>query len=630
MKRIAALALKDLAEHAVALAMLVLFMGVAWALLSLIVLAQPATVTYLEVHASLMRFFLPVAGLALGNRLVVAEYHGRTQRFLESLPLGRADVILVKLALGVLVIEALALGSLGATLVLAITREAIDARFVAIIAARTATYALFGMCWFTAMGMLGRLRVPLYIAIGVAFALVANGTELEVSRFGPIALVADDFVLERTRWPVEPLLVTLALAAGWALLAIGLATVREGSVAETLAKRMSLREGVTLVIVVIAILIAWMRLSPPNQRPPYEWEDGGVLRAGDAPIEIMYGLEDARPDAEALMARLRRELPPLRDAMGWAQLPTVRVALSERLDGSTFERVTLGEDDGILVRANYRRGPEWDEDALLSELVGLVIDDATGGRALWEPIEWPRDGIAAWWPRRDEPELPETIELRALWATRERGPDASRLRAWDRTIQREGERVAGALAAVGIDVLEEQRGRDAVFALGRALYGHEPPDDFRAVVHGWLHPLSRTLREAAGIDERALIEAWYARLASLRASHRGAWMPRVEARIDVETADGLPTIVARATLDRPPPPGATVSLAHFDDGPFDDFVWPWEPQREERAWPDGERSIEMRLPGRYGPGSRVWVALDLEGTPLGAPMRLAEARVEVP
>ena len=47
----------------------------------------PVTMSYLDAHAGFMRFTVTVAGMALGNRLVVAEMQGRTQRFLESLPL---------------------------------------------------------------------------------------------------------------------------------------------------------------------------------------------------------------------------------------------------------------------------------------------------------------------------------------------------------------------------------------------------------------------------------------------------------------------------------------------------------------------------------------------------------------
>ncbi|MDQ3032706.1 MAG: ABC transporter permease [Myxococcota bacterium] len=638
MRRIAALVRKELEQHAGALLGLASFLAGSWALLMLGVFAAPATVTYLEAHANMLRFFVPVAGLALGNRLVVAEYHGRTQLFLEALPLGRFEMLFVKLGLGLVLMEGIALGSLGATLLVASTREPVDLPFVAILAARTSVVALALWCFFFAMGLLGRLRIPIYIAIVMLLLYIASATELELMRFGPFRLLAEDLALERTRWPTEALLVTLAIAAGWVALAMVLAAVREGSIAETLSQRMSQREKVSIGMVFFIAVVAWGRLAPPTERPPLEFPEDGVARSSTLPIEVMYVDEEARDDAEALLARLEPELAALREGLGWDELPPVRVALAERLDGRTFEPVTVGEDDGVLLRANFLRGPEFNEDELVSEIVGRTIDAATGGRALWEPIEWPRDGIAAWWPHRDEVTLPDALVLRALWATRARPIDPPRLHAWDRTLQRDGERVSAALAATGIQVLEDTRGKDAVLALGRALFGRELPDDGRAVIHGWLNPTPEVLREATGMTEGELIDAW------------SRWLETAEARSDLETSiralpygeaavsfvrasEGeLPELVARLTLDRAPAPGTTVSLLHLGIGPFDEYVWPWEPQREERAWPcDGEvceRTIEIRLPGRYGPGQRAWVSLDVEGTVLGTAARAAHARLE--
>lgn len=643
MRRISSLVWKELAQHGAVLAALALFLAGCWALLMLLLLAAPATVTYVEVHATMMRFFVVLTGLALGNRLVVAEYQGRTQLFLEALPIGRLELLSVKLVLGLAMMELVALGSMLATLAVAATREPIDPAFVAILGARTAIYTLFLWSWFFAMGFVGRLRFPIYLAIALVLIYLSSATELELARFGPIALVAEDFPLERTELPIEALLVTLGLSAAWIVLAMVLASLREGSIAEALAKRMSMREMVTIGLVFFAALIGWGELSPPNERPPFRFPDAGVARSASLPIEVMYVRDEALPDAEALIARLEPELGALRDALGWEVLPTIRVALADRLDGATFEPVVVGEDDGVMLRANFRRGPEWDEDAFVSEVVARAIDDHTGGRALWEPIEWPRDGISTWWPHRDEATLPDAIVLRALWATRSRGPDAARLHAWDRTLQYEGERVGAALAGTGIQALEDARGASAVIALGRALFGDEVPDDSRAVVRAWLRPTPEVLHESTGLSEAELVSAWTAWLVEARTRRElapaiGA-LPHGEASLAFEQDETLsvPALVARITLDRPPATGTTVSLLHLGIGPFDEYVWPWEPQREERAWPcapsgECERTIEIRLPGRYGTGQRAWVSLDVEGTPLGVGVgaRVAHERLEAP
>lgn len=51
------------------------------------------------------------------------------------------------------------------------------------------------------------------------------------------------------------------------------------------------------------------------------------------------------------------------------------------------------------------------------------------------------------------------------------------------------------------------------------------------------------------------------------------------------------------------------------------------PRESVRVPPDGH--AEVRLTGRYAAGDRVLVRVDLEGTVLLAPMRLAATRLEL-
>jgi hypothetical protein len=634
MKRIAALLRKELVQHGWLLVALAIFLPLCWGLLILVVLAAPATVTYVEAHATFLRFFVPLAGLAIGNRLVVAEYHGRTQLFLEALPIGRLDVPLVKLGLGLVILEVIALGSLVATLAVASSREPIDLAFTGILAARTSVFVLCLWAFFFAMGLLGRLRIPMYLAIGLGMMVIAGTTELELVRFGPFALAyGDDLPLERETWPVEALGIALALAAAWIALGIGLATLREGSVAETLAKPMSQREKVTFGVTFFSLFVTYLELDPPNQRPPLVWPDRGVARSASLPIEVQYLDEDARDDADALIARLERELAPLVAAMGWAALPRTRVSRGERLDGTTFEPVDVAEDDGLLVRANFVRSPEWDEDGLVTEVVGLALDAHTDRGSLFEPNEWVRDGLAAMWPHRGEGELPREMVLRALWATRARGPDAPRLRAWDRVREREGMPVALSLAASGVHLIARERGLDRALALGRALFSARPPRDLRAVIAARRRPVAVLLPETTGWDEPELISRWSAWLASQRgradlAASIGA-MPRGEASVALEASESGIDAVARVRLDAPLAPGTTVTLLHFGIGPFDDAIDPHDLLREERVWPEGALELELRVRGRYGPGERAWLGVDVESAELGA-LRLAQTRATAP
>jgi hypothetical protein len=110
-------------------------------------------------------------------------------------------------------------------------------------------------------------------------------------------------------------------------------------------------------------------------------------------------------------------------------------------------------------------------------------------------------------------------------------------------------------------------------------------------------------------------------VAAVRAS-----LPSAEANVAVERdASGIVAIVTRATLS-PHTSGLTLSVRHLALGPFDEVVEDFSMPRETVSVPD-DGQVEVRLAGRYAPGDRVLVRVDVEGTALDAPMRLAAVRL---
>jgi hypothetical protein len=112
LRRLGALALKEIIEHALVLTFVFALLSLGWLLFLLAAFGSPTTVTYLEAHGNFTRFALPMAAMALGNRLVVSELSGRTQRFLESLPMRPGEPLLVKWLFGLSVLEGFGLTSL--------------------------------------------------------------------------------------------------------------------------------------------------------------------------------------------------------------------------------------------------------------------------------------------------------------------------------------------------------------------------------------------------------------------------------------------------------------------------------------------------------------------------------------
>src|SRR5205823_5445901 len=70
----------------------------------------------------LLTFSIPIA-LVTCNRLVVREYQGKTQLFLESLPLTRARMILVKYVFGLTIVGGFVAIALAALLPLVAQRQ---------------------------------------------------------------------------------------------------------------------------------------------------------------------------------------------------------------------------------------------------------------------------------------------------------------------------------------------------------------------------------------------------------------------------------------------------------------------------------------------------------------------------
>lgn len=655
--RLATLLRKELRQHALALAGLGLVLPLAWGVAALANLGSPDSLTFLMAHAVFLWVFVPLAGLVLGNRLVVAEYHGRTQHFVEALPLRRLEMVAVKYALGLTLLLAVAAASLGATALVAARTEPIGGRFLGLMALRTAAFALCVWNVLFTMGFLGRLRVPIYVGMAVALFIVDALTELQLSRFPLFALVSEQLVLDRETMPWSDAAWTLGLAAAWAAAAVTLAVMNEGSVAESLARRMTLREKSIAGALLIAALLATTVLEERRERAPFAFRERAVLRSRTAPLEILYVSDAARGDAEALLARLESDLAALGTALGAGgagphlKLPAVRVALRETLDADTFESVGLAKNDGVLVRADFRRTPRWEsegERAFRAFLICEALDEMTDERARFEPRAWVLDGFSRAWVERDRAAAclaaPDTCPhlLRALWATRGgRRVTAGELDEWLRTRERLGEPVAWGLAASGVAVLGARHGEAAVLALARRLFGRAAPRDTRALVDARLNPTPALLREAAGVPIERFLDEWNAELDRLRARPEVAAalarVPEAGADLAVERGQGrIRDLVARVRLGG----GAAgeeeaivATLLHKDIGPFDRPLDRHELRCEERVLGvealRSARGAELRLPGLYGPGVRVFAALEIEAPALGCPVRVLAERREV-
>lgn len=231
-----ALALKELREHW-AVALLVVGICLAAALLLVVnrVLTGGMGGAFDVLRGLLLFFGVPVA-VILGNRLVVHEYKGRTQLFLETLPLRRVHMLAVKYVLGAALLAGLYLAGLALSLFLGMDSDPVGLRHLAIAGSRGAAWLwlAWSACFF--LGLLGRYRHVLLVGAVVVLASLDSASTLELARLPPIALVDDTFAYERVSMPWVDLGWTALSSLVLVLGSVGLGLVREGSVAARLSK----------------------------------------------------------------------------------------------------------------------------------------------------------------------------------------------------------------------------------------------------------------------------------------------------------------------------------------------------------------------------------------------------------
>lgn len=612
MRRLSGLLLKELWHHAGVLALVGLFIALVQGILLLGAAVGPRTITMLEAHATFVRVFLPLLGLALGHRLVVAEYHAKTQRFLEALPVHRLEVLGVKLVLGLLVLGVAGAASQLCASGLAAFKEPLTGWWLYLIFVRTQVFALTLWSVFFAMGLLGRWRVPVYLAAGLTLAFLDQATAFDVSRFGPFGLVGERLVLERMAIPVAELGASLGIAAFMVGLAVTLGLVEEGSVAESLAKPMSRRERVAVGVVLALALIAWEAVDPRPDDAPFAFVGDAVARREASRLAVLYEREEDRARAEALAGAIEGDLARLRGALRYeAPLGPVHVASRSALEPEARELVELDDpEDGVLVRAPFTE-PGFDDNAFRAWLLERVIEHATDGRAAFEPNAWVRAGSAALLVHDGPPDV-----ALARFYRQSRRPTYDALERFHRTEERFGPDVARALAASAAFAFVDAESEDAWWSFAREVLAPPPPGVF-----AMLGPSTRE-RLAARTDVERFVSRWAASLA------RPSLLPRAVAFTDVVPEEGrLRTVRWGVRFAGAPPEGSSCALAHAPLGPFDEVV-PSEALSREEVPCGALPQDGARLVAGYGTEDRVLLAVELTMDD-GTRLRLVAERREL-
>ena len=600
-----ALLRKELHEHGVVLvAMLILG---AIALYGLLLQGDEQGGRFIALTRFTMLFGVLLA-LVVANRLLVREYAGRTQLFLETLPIARARVFATKWLTGCALLLLIACGAWLASLQWIRRTEVLswsDATgpLLAVLAFSLAIWSFAAMA-----AMLGRYRYVAWIALAVTMlgANVIAGTTL--MDFPLLRLLGSHVAMARAL----PDLLAFVQAGAVVVLctsgAVALALSGSGAMASALSQRMTARERVFVIVALLAALTLLSTLQPKPVRPPFEIASGERVQGKYADVGVLPTADVSAADAQALAATLAQDVDSLIEALHLDARASVFILPQQGLDRSAMQRAALGGEDGIVLKV----APNAPRDAVRALTLHSLLGDATLGRGLKEDRHVLLDGLAAYWALRNDPAAREVWWLRA--AAHEPALDAAALTQWSVTSERVGECLSQAIAFDVFAALVEHSGLQSSLALMQRLLAI-PPDNFRVL----FEPSPSALLAELQLDwERLAALAEHARQRA-RERHAAALARRPEVESTVRWRRAAST-------------GTTIEAALTGVDRYAVFYTPLDPWTADVGDMSrlDVRGAEAVLPISPQAGARYLTAIEIDDPVLDCPVRVLAERIELP
>jgi putative SOS response-associated peptidase YedK len=548
--------------------------------------------------------------LLLSSRLFVREYAGRTQLFLETLPIGRGVVFTTKWLLGC-----------AGMLLLTYFAFVVNLRWVRrteVVAGADARATLGCVLAFTlalwsvsvVAAMLGRYRYAAWLGLALFLGALVSVAGIPLASLAPFRLLGEDVAMARTTEVAPALASVLAIAAVATACAAMLALCGSGAMASALAQRMTTRERVFVLVSLIAgaFLVATLEKKPV--KPPFVLADAEFVRSSRASVGVMHTGDMPQAAAHALATMLHADADSLIATLSLAldPPPSIFVLPQRGLDRHVVQRAGLDKSDGIVLRA----APDVSREKLRAHVIHALLGEQTFQRALREDRHVLLDGFSAWWVLQGDPDARERWWLRA--ASAPGTLHAGSLSAWDTTSERLGTCIADAVAFAAVDVLDRELGRQRLLELARATFAR-PPDDLRVI----FERAPSVLLERAGVSWPRLAALVESARSHVRAEHAAQLASRPDLRAEVH---------ARHRSDR----GHTLEASLNQSAEF--WVsyavlspWAHQPGETPRLDVRGRHAVVPLSPPR---GSRAFVAVETDDVLLGCPVRLAASRIGLP
>lgn len=613
---------KELREHLWVLMAMWTLCGIG--LLALLVGAREAG-SPLVAYRQLVVVFGILLSLALANRLVVREYGGRTQLFLETLPVGRGQVLIIKWLTGAaFLLLPMALG-FGITLLVASGEVLLGPEFVLLLALRGLSFLLFFYALAFAIGLTGRYRYILWAAIFL-LAFIADSTgQLGIQHWAPLQLIHDTMPFHRGGVPARWFWITWLLTAALLGLTLLLALGSRGSWVVALSRRMSLREKATVAAAFLSVLYVITLIDDRRPKPPFELQDALVTDSDLPRVSVARVDDDSDEDALNAARRVAMDLQRARDVLGLEALPAVAVLPDASLDADLYLLAELPDSDGVVVRAAV--GDErFDPQDFRAFVLARVLDWHSRGRVTREQRRWLLEGYAQQQVMEAQPVRRELLALRAAFASQvvahEGVPLQQALGNWLTTRERLGDCLADALAWQATEVLAHALGAERFGSLTRALLGQRASSSMRAFLEE--ESLRDLLRQAQGpsVEDlggmlQAQVREDQLRLADTL-GHIRLWPVSIEAVPMRGSAFELRYEVP--AVDGHAPPSFAVLYAR---------IGPWEAEVPRVRLARVDAFTGGVLPTSFPRGARVLIAVEMPVPELSCTVRMHARRWEL-
>ena len=600
-----ALIIKELRQHWLPFLLIALVLTVGFLLILGVVLLDDSG-SWFEAVRRFLIALLPLGILVLCNRLVVREYQSKTQLFIESLPVSRSRMITVKYLLGLALILSTVSVVFALTIVISLRSEPLTGRFLAIMAVRACTYSWCLYSFFFTMGLMGRYRVAIYLFGFLGLTAVDMLTQMELSRFGPMALMDDQFPFERVVFPRQALLVSLVVGLGLVLLTLALSLIREGTVATLLAEKMTHREKITVTAVILAFVVSVGIYDQRVEKKPFDLPDAVEANCGDVTVRISSG-DDGEDDRALRLAQLvADEAAAMQQYLGLRDPPPIFVTPWGELDAHQFERAELDGAEGLLVRANFLSG-DWKDGRFLAWLLRELLVTWSEERLEWEPNLWLLDGFPVYWTCREGASVArdrKQLELRAAYGARH-GFSSIDAAEWLRYRERVGEDIAAAVAWRGLETIRGSQGEERFREFLRAAMDCGVSADLRGTLHGWVHPVPRLLEGHGGIAYSDFVEQWSTDLDELAALRRSELdrIPRISGEVTFDAISDYSRVARFHFKSQPAPASGRFAVLYAELPAFAVSVEASEIRREDALFP--EHAVG-ELPETFGRGTRLY------------------------